>query len=199
MKKLLSLVLCFLLLFSLSSVAFAEEEKTSYYWFEALPRTLELFPDHNMVWKIEEVDALMWLPDAFLPIPLTDEDTANGCIGMYLMEDSDAFVLLSYSDLSGMTLDSLFSYYSQNGYDARMITVNEIPAILVRDTEANTLTLTYQTRDNMFFQVIFSPVSDPNYTMIFDMVICSIQPDIQDEPDAEPVVPTNPVSSLISK
>ncbi len=199
MKKTLSLLLSLFLLFSLSATAFAEEEAEEYNWKYARDRIQVVFPGHGNIWSINEVEALMWLPDVFLYVDPAEADLDNDCIGMFVMENSEAYILLSYLEIEGVTLDSLFSYYSQNGHDARMVTVNGIPAILDRNMEANNLNLTYQTKDNMFFQIIFSPVSDSNYEMMYDFVIASIQPDIQDEPSAEPVVPTNPVSSLISK
>ena len=143
------------------------------------------------------MDAVIWLPDIFLPVELTEEDTANDVVGFFVEEESQAYVIFIYSDMSGLDLDSLFSYYSQNGYDVKMVSVNGIPAILEKNTEGNTLTLTFYTRDNMFFQVIASPI-DEDSVQLFEMVFSSIQPSIEEEA-AEPPVPLNPVSSLISK
>ncbi len=199
MKKILSLLLSLLLLFSFSAFAFAEEDVTSYNWATTAARSLEVFPGHNRIYTIEEVDALIWLPDIFLPVNPSEEDFENGCIGMFVVEDSDAFVLLSYSDLSGITLDALSSYYTQNGRDARIVTVNGIPALLVRDAENNNLSLSYQTRDGLLFQVVLSPALDDNYASLYEMVIASIQPTLEEDTDEPAPAPQNPVSSLISK
>ena len=198
MKKILSLLLSLLLLFSLSATAFAEENPVEYHWMDTFGQILDTFAGHGNLLRIEEVDALVWLPDIFIPVTLTEEDEQNGTIGIFVMEDSDAFVLFNYSEIPDITLDSLYTYYSQNNHTVEKVSVNNIPAILDRDEENNTLTLTYQTQEGKFFQVIFSPVSDEHFASLFDLVISSIQPDFEAE-SAEPAVPTNPVSGLISK
>ncbi len=199
MKKTLSLLLSIFLLISLSSAAFAEGDTPEYNWLAVRNRAHDLFEGHHVFWEIEEVDALMWLPDIFLSLELTEEYRADNVIGFFVVEDSDAFVILTYSEMSGLTLDTLLSSYIQNGHDAKKVSVNGIPAVLDRNTEGNTLTLTYQTQDNMAFQVILSPFLDEHFADLYNMVIASIQPNVEEEEASEPVVPTNPVSSLISK
>ena len=197
MKKALSLFLSLLFLLSLASVAIADEATTEYNWVDVKDTIHEVFHEHINFWLIGEVDTMICLPDIFLSIELTEEDISNGTIAFFWEEESGAFVILTYSELSDLNLDSLFAYYSQNGYDVKMVSVNGIPAILEKNTEGNTLTLTFYTRDNMFFQVISSPL-DEDSVQLYELVFSSIQPSIKDDA-AEPPAPVNPVSSLISK
>ncbi len=200
MKKILSLLLSLFLLFSLSAVAFADGEVVEYNWDDVSGNSFWTFQGHNTFWLIEEVNAMMWLPDFFIPFDVSGGELGSDCIGFFAEEDSEAYVLVAYSDLSGITLDSLFSIYSQNGQNVEKVSVNGIPAILERNMENDTLSLTFQTVDNMFLQIVASPASDDNYAMVYNTVFASVQPKIDDEPDAaETVAPAHPVSSLISK
>lgn len=198
MKKTLSLLLSLFLLLSLSSAAFADDLPAEFNWDNVSRTVEEVFRGHQKFWMNEELDAVIWLPDIFLPVELSEEDTANGITGFFVEEESQAYVIFTYSEMSGLDLDSLFSYFSQNGHDVKMVTVNGIPAILDRNAESNTFTLTFYTRDNMFFQVIASPISDEDSVQLYEMVFSSIQPTIKEEA-AEPPAPVNPVSGLISK
>ncbi len=198
MKKTLSLLLSLFLLLSLSSAVFADELPSEFNW-ENVSRTVqEVFEGHHKFWTFDNVDAVIWLPDIFLPVELTEEDAANDVVGFFVEEESQAYVIFTYSEMSGLDLDALFNYFSQNDHDVKMVTVNGIPAILDRNAESNTFTLTFYTRDNMFFQVIASPISNTDSVQLYEMVFSSIQPTIKDEAAEQPA-PVNPVSSLISK
>jgi len=193
MKKYCSLFLVFAILLSLPSISFAE---TSYSWSEAEAMINEIFGDEKTIWSIDEVDASICLPNLFSPNTLTEEDLENGLVYIYSTESDSAFLLMYYTDSEGLTLDSFYSYYIQNGHDVEMIDVNGIPAALLRDVENDALLLIFLTRDGKIFQTIFSPLS---MEAICDLIIPSIRPNVKEEESVEPSVPVNPVSGLISK
>ena len=99
------------------------------------------------------------------------------------------------------TLDTLLSSYRASGHNARMISVNDIPAVLMQDAASNSLSVSFQTEEDKMLQFFFYPASDENYAVIFDLIISSILPNEMLIPEtAEPVAaPVNPVSGLISK
>ena len=198
MKKIFSLFLIFVLLFSLSAVSFADGEEAEYNWGDVVPIISNVFSGDGALWRIKDVEAVMWLPGVFIPADLSEDDAQSECIGFFTTESGSASILLYYVDMDGISLNDLYSYYKQNDIVAEMVSVNGIPAILQKNTDSDMLILTFQTRDGKLFQVLFSPISDENYAKFFDMVISSIQPDVIEEP-VETVVPQNPVSGLISK
>ena len=194
MKKIFSLFLAVLLLGTRISLAFADGEPLEYNWADAQSYVGDSILSDGTFWDIDEVDASFWLPSIFTPVELTDEDRADGTIGFY--SGADGYVLLYYSDYENLTLEIFYNYFIENGYNVELITVNGLPAILQREEDANQLILSLQTQEGKFLQFLFSPLSSE---VIFTPVIASIQPHIEETTEEEPVIPTNPVSGLISK
>ena len=196
MMKLFSVVLAVLLVFSLSVCSFADGGMKEYNWSSVKDQLPAVFAEGCVEGLIEEVDATFCLPGLFYPVPLTEEDIKENYIGFLVSEDGNSFILFSYDDMDNNTsLDFLYSYYTQNGINAEKILVNGIPALLQRDFENNILLLSYHTQEDKLLQLMFSPLSNES---IYEYIIASIQPRVE-ETAAEPVVPVNPVSSLISK
>ena len=201
MKKIFSLLLALSLVFCLTSAAFADATQTEYNWTDVGSTVLDFFGDDSNICKIDEVDALFWVPGYFHIVELTPEDEAENCIGYLVNNDGSAFMLLYYQDMPVPTLDNLLSSYRASGHNARMITVNSVPAVLMQDTTSNSLSVSFQTEEDKMLQFFFYPASDENYAVIFDLIISSILPNEMLIPEtAEPVAtPVNPVSGLISK
>lgn len=197
MKKFVSLLLALIIVLSLGVVSFADGEITRYDWSETEPLIEQAFGESGNTWTIEEVNADFWLPSIYSSVELTPEQRADGCIGFYAAEGRNDYVLLNYTDSDGLALDSYLYYFLQNGSDVYMISVNGIPAIYLREPEKNSALLVFQTVEGKFFQLIFSPLAGEE---VFQYSIISIRPhEEQVEEPAEPVVPINPVSGLISK
>lgn len=194
-----------LLVFSilLSSVfASAEDTPRQYNWSDYTGIVSSSFADNSKYYLVEDVDAVFWLPDYFSPVDLTEEDIENGGVGSFVSSDGSALVYLSYSDMPELSFNSFYSYFVNMGYDVEYVSVNDIPAILMHDSESNILTLSYQTADGKLFQVLFYPASDENYSVLFDLIISSIRPYsplVEASAPAESSAPSNPVSGLISK
>ena len=203
MKKVLSLLLTVMLVFSFSSAVFADSGATEYNWADVGSAVLDYFGTDGNICKIDEVDALFWVPNYFHIVELTAEDEAENCIGYLVNNDGSAFMLLYYLEMPVPTLDSLMSSYRANGHNTRMVTVNDIPAVYMQDYTSDSVSVSFQTKENKLFQVFFYPASDENYSVIFDLILASFLPAdtlIPDEAPAEPVAaPVNPVSGLISK
>ena len=197
MTKLLSSLLVIFLILSVSSFAFAEDSTVSYSWDSVVGVIAEAFPDSSTYWLVEEVDAVFWLPDAYISQELTAEDQENNAVGCFLSESGNSLIYLTYSD-EGLTLDTYYAALIQSGYDVEKVTVNKIPAVIFRSAENNALFLIYQTQQGKLFQIMFTGYLDENLSAIYDLVISSIQPRVE-EVSEEPVSSVNPVSGLISK
>lgn len=196
MKKLVSFLLAIALVFSFSILACAEEqiEIPEYHWADAEPVFKEEFAGRSTQWYIDEVDASMWLPDSFVLEELTAEDQAQGIIRIFGAPDGSNFILMSYSDAENFNVISVYAGMKEAGDDVQLVSVNDIPAVLIRDAENGNLVLLFETREHKAFQVIFIPLEDEEF---FELVIDSIQPYVEDVETAP--APVNPVSGLISK
>lgn len=203
MKKMISFFLAFVFIVILPVFSFADNSR-EYNWSDIESRLNETLGENALVCEIEEVDALISLPYSYALVPLTEQDKADGCIGIAVStENNSEYVMFYYTNANGATLDGLYAYFSQNG-SANAVAVNGVPAILQRDEANGFLILTYQTVENQLFQIMFSPLSMEE--SLFDYIIASIRPHAAVELSAdsaesasEAPAPVNPVSGLISK
>lgn len=204
MKKVLSLLLAVMFVFSLSSAVFADSGETVYDWMFTNQIALNLFGSDCHYCQIDEVDATFWVPASFHISAFPEEDKESGCIGYLETDTGTAFIVLYYRDTQFSSMDALMSSYRANGYNTHMVTINSIPAVYMQDYTSNTISVSFQTKENKLFQVIFFPASDEYISSIYELIISSILPNdmlIPEEAPAEPVAaaPVNPVSGLISK
>jgi len=197
-NRFISFILAFVFVFTLSFSTFADNTSiTTFSWSDAADIINDVFADSSSYWLVEEVDAVFWLPNFFISKELTEEDRDNKCVGCFVSNSGNAFIYITYSD-DGITLDSFYNALSQSGYDVEMVSVNEIPAIIFRNAENDSMFLIYQTQQGKLFQIMFTGYLDENLPTIYDLVISSIQPRVE-EVSEEPVSSDNPVSGLISK
>ena len=194
MKKLVSLVLVLGLILTLS--VFASAETTEYNWSSVEDVFNGGLAAQGSFWPLDEVDASFWLPAFFTPAEPTAEDTAAGCIRLFSVEDGLATVLVNYDEADGATLQSFYTYFTQNGSKAELVSVNDVPALLLRDEEHDATVLMYITQEGKLLQFLLLPLSSEE---LYTYVITSIRPNVKEEENAEPVAPVNPVSGLISK
>lgn len=187
MKKSISFFLIFVLILCYSSVAMADGEAKEYVWSE---RT------DGILCYIEETDADFWLPDDFFGVELSEEDLAEDIIG-FLANEEGSYTTVFYSKDGSFSLHTFFGYCMDEGLDAEVITVNGVPALLLRDASNNTASLIFQTLEKNILQLTFSPLSNE---ALMDQVFSSVRPHkVIEEETTQPVQPTNPVSHLISK
>ena len=198
MKKALSQLLIIIFILSLSSVAFAEDALS---WDFYGPIAEETFGDTAHFVTLDEVEAMIWIPDFLLPVQLTEEDISSGAIASYMPEDESELVYFSYFDAEGITLEAFQRSLTSNGVHAEIQTINGIPALVYYDGNSDTFVTTFATAEGYFLQILCFPFSDELSSVLFAMMLSSIQPVVEEkEEDSDsPVVSVNPVSRLISK
>ena len=197
MKKALSLLLLILFLFTLSSAAFAEDDLS---WDFYGPIAQETFGDTAHLVTLHEVNATIWVPDFLKSVPLTEEDLSAGAIASYMPEDESEMVYIAYYDAEGLSLDGFQRSLSNSGVKAEIQTINGIPALVYYDGNNDTFVVTYATAEGYFLQIMCFPFSDELSSVLFAMMLSSVQPIVEEvEENAPVVVPQNPVSGLISK
>lgn len=193
MKKILSIFFSLILLLSLPYYcAFAEEDTLSWAYYG--PVMEEVFGEDARFVRIEEVDAKIWLPNFLETVALTEDDLANDAIACFMANDSSEMLYITYSDAGGISLESFQQELQKNNISSDLIRINGIPALTYFNTDSASLIVIYSTADGYFFQLICYPFSDD----FFNFILSSIQPD-EGVFGAEPIVPVNPVSQLISK
>ena len=193
MKKLLSLLCSFLLVFLLFSSASAEENSMSWEDFSVIVDSV--FGENAHFIRLDEVDAKIWIPDYLESITLSEEDVANGSIAMFMPEDESEMVYISYFDVNYLSLEAFQTQLSLSGISANIVDVNGIPALLYYSAESDSIIADYATVDGYFLQLILYPASDDFLTII----LSSVQPDVKETEEAVYVDPVNPVSGLIYK
>ena len=204
MKKTISFLLAVVLICILPVFSYADNNR-EFNWSDVNSRLPDVLGDNPLECQIEEVDALITLPSSYALASLSEEDMADGCIGIAVStENNSEYIMFYYTNADGITLNGLYAYFSQNGISADAIAVNGVPAILQRDEANNFLILTYLTVENQLFQIIFSPLSLEE--SLFEYIIASVRPHAAAELNVEPAesvadvpTPVNPVSGLISK
>ena len=196
MKKIISIFLVLFITISLSSVAFAEDDLS---WDFYGPIAEETFGNTAHFVTINEVQATIWIPDYLVSTPLSEEDLAAGALACYMPVDESSMIYISYYDAEGLTLENFQNALSNSGIQADIQIINGIPALVYYDGQNDTFVVTYTTQDGYFLQLMCYPLSDELSSILFTMVLSSVQPIVEEEEDVVPVVPVNPVSGLISK
>ena len=194
MKKVFALVCSFLLLLSLASVCYAEGETSDMSWEELGAIAESVFGEDAHFVRLDEVDAKIWIPDYLERTSLSEEDISNNAIACFMPADETEMVYISYFDVNGLSLEAYQKQLATAGYSSNIIQINEIPALLYAMPENDSIIAVYSTADGYFLQLIFYPADN-----FFTLVLSSVQPDIEPEEETVPVVPVNPVSSLIHK
>lgn len=193
----LSIVSLFVI-FSLT--AHCDDLPLRYDWSDVEAEAYDAYFEDSTFWYVEEVDAVIWLPNLFIPVELTEEDRAEDIIACFSSDSGDGFVLLSYSELPNANLDLLYNALKLQNSSTEMILVNGIPAIYQKDIENNATSLLFHTREGKIFMVLYFASPESDYSSAFDFSLPSIQPrsNLEESPST-PTVVQNPVSSLIVK
>lgn len=161
MKKVLSVVLAAVMLFTLSSAAFAADVEQcielSYDQIEEVPFEGDWFT------VCEAFD--MYLPIDWHEIKLTEEDNENGVIMIYCDEDEEhivsvGFISADQIDSSITTLDEMAEVYTEYYDDVTMYSLNEIPAFGYTDEEEDAYYLYLPDDQGNVYMIIFYPVSE---------------------------------------
>lgn len=201
MKKIISVFLLAVLLSSISSFAFAEEDLLNYRWIDVEKIVNDSFGSDGTIWPINEVNATIWLPNIFSPIDHSGEGLED-CIDLFVTEDGANYVLVNYTSSDSMDLESFYTQLLQQGANVYKILVNDIPA-LEQDNDGSYM-ITFQTQEGKFLEFLFGPSSNPVYGLVMSSIISTVEEEpvpIEPESVEVPATPTpeNPVSRLISK
>lgn len=196
MKKFVSCFLIIVFIVSLPVFSFSDWDSAEFNWSSVENIVNQTFPGEINFYSIPEVDVSFWLPSSFASVELSSQDIQSNCIGSFITGPEDSFVSFYYTDSNGLTLDNLYNSMLAMNRTVKKISVNNIPAILQRDDDNGILFLVFQTFEGKFFEVAFFP----DYAeVLFDLVIASIRPNVEEVSNTEPVISVNPVSGLISK
>ena len=192
MKRILIFILVFVFMFSSLSVASAD-----WNWADVSETAQKAFSGRFVT--LEDVKAEIWVPDFLKAILLTDEDLENNCIAAFSPDDESSLVYITYLDMSGLSLEAYRRYLATTGVTANEQTINGIPALVHYNANGDMLVVTFETDEGYFLQAMFYPFSDEDFSVLSVVMARSIQPIMDSPEDAAPVVPTNPVSGLITK
>lgn len=204
MKKLVLSFFVLVFLLTICSSVFADETLLNYRWEDVQSTVNQVFGSDGTFYRIDDVNATIWLPSEYISIDPVEAELGSDCIGCYMMGDS-SFVLINYTDSEGIDLESYYNQCIMQGTPIEKVLINDIPAI-EQDTPANnSFLLMFQTQDNKFLQFIFSPLSNPVNGIIMSSIQSTVPeesaPAVEPEPAevSETPAPVNPVSGLISK
>ena len=127
----------------------------------------------------DEIDCMMWVPDALQEVELTDEDVEAGYIGYFQAEDESATVAVMYVDADGMDYDGYKEYLegSEDVAEVEEMVVNGNPCISYDMPDNDYTCLTFPTQAGRFLEFTFAPMSDENFQGIVAIMGASIQPE----------------------
>ena len=176
MKKVLSLVLAAVMLFALSSAAFAADVELecvelNYDAIEEVPYEGDWFT------VCEAFD--MYLPVDWHEIELTEEDNENGVIMIYCDEAEEhivsvGFISADQIDSSITTLDEMAEVYMEDYDDVTMYSLNGIPAFGYTDEEEDAFYLYLPDDEGNVYMIVFYPVSDEEFIDWIVTMIASV-------------------------
>jgi hypothetical protein len=202
MKKIISLFLSIILIFSLSVHALADDNLLNYRWNDVEQIVQDSFGSTGNIWPIDEVNVTMWLPKEFIPVDPAAEGFEN-CLGLFTSSDGVSYVLINYIDSDGLDLNSYYNYTRDQAPNIYKILVNDIPALEQDSTDS--FMVMFMTQEGKLLQFLFSPASNPVYGLVMSSIQSTVAeeavPVVEPEPVEVPATPApvNPVSGLISK
>lgn len=127
----------------------------------------------------DEIDLMMWVPDAMPETELTDEDVENGYIGYFEAEDQSAAASVMYVDVDGLDLEGYKeALETTDGVEeVDYIKVNGAPALSYDLPDDDTTCLAFTTEAGYVLEFAFKPMSDEDYQAVIMFMAASIQPE----------------------
>ena len=168
MKKLLALALA-LSLALFSAAALAAEIN----WSDVEANAAEI--DAAFV-SIDQVGLKIWVPSVFQSVELTAEDTENGYIAYFQPADETAGVGVTYTDVSGMSLEDYAAALPGVGATSiDNVQINGLPGVSYDLEETSTSVVAFATDAGYILEFAFAPMSDEGFAAIAYMMVSSIQ------------------------
>lgn len=127
----------------------------------------------------DEIDLMMWVPDAMPEVELSEEDTENGYIGYFQAEDESAAASVMYVDVNGLDLEGYKEELENTDgvENVEYVRINGAPGISYDMPDDDTTCLAFTTEAGYVLEFAFKPLSDENYQAIIAFMAASIQPE----------------------
>lgn len=187
MKKFLAFVMVLCILSSIQVSAFAAKqvkksnEKKEYLWSDVKDAVKESGVSGRFV-TFDEVALTFWLPDELKDV-LEKEDKDEGYIGIYLTDDGEGYVDVTYEKSDWDTLEKMRDDYIAAQVDGvELVTINGMDALeyLIKDEENNALywcEAFLTDAGNLVTVSVYPVTDDENSQYLVFTIVSSIQPE----------------------
>jgi len=165
MKKFLAMILCLMMVFSLTSAVAQEAEV----------EPMEMLFDG--VW-VQFTDGFeLYLPSNWVEYELTLEDNANGIFYAAGSEDGTYSALIGWQPLEAeMTIEEVQAAMVVDYADASVVEVNGVGLVAYIDTENNLLNcIALDATEPGYYLFAFSPADDENFQNMASLIASSIR------------------------
>ena len=187
MKKILAFVMVLCILSSIQVSAFAAKqvkksnEKKEYLWSDVKDAVKESGVSGRFV-TFDEVALTFWLPDELKDV-LEKEDKDEGYIGIYLTDDGEGYVDVTYEKSEWDSLEKMRDDYIAAQVDGvELVTINGMDALeyLLKDEENNALywcEAFLTDAGNLVTVSVYPVTDDENSQYLVFTIVSSIQPE----------------------
>ncbi len=187
MKKLIALMLTFIMVCSLSVSAWAipkkigtetaaETEETAYNW-DDIKDAVEA--DDGRFYTFDEIALKIWIPEDLEECELTDEDREAGFIAYFADDDEEEVISAVLADVGVESLEDWMSELKDEYgiTDCDTVTVNGYDAVIYSDEEEDCFCLDFVTESGKLLEFTFFPYSDDDFFEDAVISIYSIMPE----------------------
>ena len=187
MKRILAFVMVLCILSSIQVSAFAAKqvkksnEKKEYLWSDVKDAVKESGVSGRFV-TFDEVALTFWLPDELKDV-LEKEDKDEGYIGIYLTDDGEGYVDVTYEKSEWDTLEKMRDDYIAEQVDGvELVTINGMDALeyLLKDEENNALywcEAFLTDAGNLVTVSVYPVTEDEDSQYLVFTIVSSIQPE----------------------
>lgn len=187
MKRILAFVMVLCILSSIQVSAFAAKqvkksnEKKEYLWSDVKDAVKESGVSGRFV-TFDEVALTFWLPDELKDV-LEKEDKDEGYIGIYLTDDGEGYVDVTYEKSEWDSLEKMRDDYIAAQVDGvELVTINGMDALeyLLKDEENNALywcEAFLTDAGNLVTVSVYPVTDDENSQYLVFTIVSSIQPE----------------------
>ena len=126
---------------------------------------------------IEQVGAIMWLPDIMQQVELPEEAAEMGYIGAFATDDGSYAVAIQYMDAQGADLSALIPVMEESGATGfEDLVINGIPGLGFDMEAADSSCVAIATEQGYYLIITFSHVSDTEFAQVCQIMAASLQP-----------------------
>ena len=190
-KKIITLVLTGVMAAGLSTCAFAEAE-TDAAMDEVLEVSMEMMdPDlYDGTWVPFEAGFDLYLPTDWNILEVSEENAANGMIFMVspqeTEEEAEAALTVQMNDATGAELADIAAGYEAAGFTGiGYVNTNGIDCIVYDDEPDGLQGISFLGESGTLYTIIMAPAENEEYSPIWNNVLFSLSPSIEDEAETE--------------